>query len=191
MKKVVLVGFGFMGLTHTVNILKNKRLHLVAIVDKNIGNVEKNLGDPSGNLATGSISRELLQGIKLYSDLDECLLLENTDAVFICVHTDLHVELAEKALNAGKHVFLEKPICLDIRQGEALVKLAAAKGTITELDIDNSEILARLVEQKAERLDLKDIKQKNRLIGFLIRRGYKYDEIFSAIREYCDNKGEI
>ena len=63
--------------------------------------------------------------------------------------------------------------------------------TITELDIDNSEILARLVEQKAERLDLKDIKQKNRLIGFLIRRGYKYDEIFSAIREYCDNKGEI
>ena len=130
MKKVVLVGFGFMGLTHTVNILKNKRLHLVAIVDKNIGNVEKNLGDPSGNLATGSISRELLQGIKLYSDLDECLLLENTDAVFICVHTDLHVELAEKALNAGKHVFLEKPICLDIRQGEALVKLAAAKGLV-------------------------------------------------------------
>ncbi len=63
--------------------------------------------------------------------------------------------------------------------------------TISELDIDNSEILAKLVEQKAEKLDLNDIKQKNRLIGFLLRRGYKYDEIFSAIREYGDNKGEI
>ena len=63
--------------------------------------------------------------------------------------------------------------------------------TISELDIENSEILAKLVEQKADRLDLKDIKQKNRLIGFLLRRGYKYDEIFNAIREYCDNKGEI
>lgn len=63
--------------------------------------------------------------------------------------------------------------------------------TILELDIDNSDILAKLVEQKADKLDLNDIKQKNRLIGFLVRRGYKYDEIFNAISEYCDNKGEI
>ncbi len=124
MKKVALVGFGFMGLTHTINILKNKRLQLVAIVDKNIENIEKSLSNQAGNFSTGSISKESLNGIKMYSSLDECILHEQTDAIFICVHTDLHFEMAAKALNAGKHVFLEKPICLEIAQGEALIKLA-------------------------------------------------------------------
>ncbi|MFA5819184.1 MAG: hypothetical protein WC854_07885, partial [Bacteroidales bacterium] len=67
MKKVALVGFGFMGLTHTINILKNKHLQLVAIVDKNIENIEKNLRDQVGNFSTGSISKESLSGIKMYS----------------------------------------------------------------------------------------------------------------------------
>lgn len=124
MKKVALVGFGFMGLTHTINILKNKRLQLVAIVDKNIENIEKNLRNPAGNLSTGSISGDSLSGIRIYSALDDCLLHEKTDAIFICVHTDLHFEMAEKALNAGNHVFLEKPFCLEITQGEALIMLA-------------------------------------------------------------------
>jgi predicted dehydrogenase len=127
MKKVALVGFGFMGLTHTVNILKNKRLQLVAIVEKNIGNIEKNLSDPAGNLSTGSISRELLSGTRMYSTLDDCLLHEQTDAIFICVHTDLHYEMAEKALRAGNHVFLEKPFCLDISEGEELIRLAGER----------------------------------------------------------------
>jgi predicted dehydrogenase len=124
MKKVALVGFGFMGLTHTINILKNKRLELVAIVDKNILNIEKNLCDPSGNISTGNISKELLSGIRMYSTLDECLAQEQTDAIFICVHTDLHFELTKKALTAGNHVFLEKPFCLDLAEGETLIGLA-------------------------------------------------------------------
>jgi predicted dehydrogenase len=124
MKKVALVGFGFMGLTHTINILKNKRLQLVAIVDKNIENIEKTLNNQSGNFSTGSLSKEMLSGIMFYSTLDDCMLHEQTDAIFICVHTDLHFEMASKALNAGKHIFLEKPICLEPAQGEALIKLA-------------------------------------------------------------------
>jgi len=124
MKKIALVGFGFMGLTHTINVLKNKHLKLVAIVDKNIENIEKNLLDQGGNFSTGNISKESLSGVKMYSAIDDCILHEKTDAYFICVHTDLHFEMAEKALKAGNHVFLEKPFCLEIKQGEALIKLA-------------------------------------------------------------------
>jgi predicted dehydrogenase len=130
MKKVALVGFGFMGLTHTINILKNNRLQLVAIVDKNTGNVERNLSDPVGNLSTGSMTGEMPSGIKMYSSLDDCLFHEQTDAIFICVHTDLHFELAGKALSAGKHVFLEKPFCLEIAEGEALIRLAAQQNLV-------------------------------------------------------------
>jgi predicted dehydrogenase len=128
--KVVVVGFGFMGLSHTINILKNKKLQLVAIVDKNTGNIEKSLIEQSGNFFTGSISKEMLSGIKLFSDLSDCMARVDADAYFVCVHTDLHYEIAKKILIAGKHVFMEKPICLDIQQGEELLSIAGKNGLL-------------------------------------------------------------
>ena len=130
MKKVAVVGFGFMGMTHTLNILKNKDLQLVAIVDKSPEMIEKNLFAPSGNFSTGDIDPELLKNISKYSDFDKCLREEDLDAVHICVHTELHYEMAKKALLQGKHVFLEKPFVLDIQQGEELIELAKRKDKI-------------------------------------------------------------
>ena len=43
MNKVAVVGFGFMGITHTLNILKNPDLILKAIVDLNPDLIEKKL----------------------------------------------------------------------------------------------------------------------------------------------------
>jgi len=130
MKKVIVVGFGFMGLSHTINILNNKRLQLAAIVDKDPSNILNKLTEQTGNFSTGSLGAESLSGISLYSSLDECLRAEIADACFICVHTDLHYEMAKKALLTGKHVFLEKPICLDLRQGEELIALANDRNLI-------------------------------------------------------------
>ena len=47
--KVVVVGFGFMGVTHTINILQNSNLQLVAIVDKNAEQVPEKLQENLGN----------------------------------------------------------------------------------------------------------------------------------------------
>ena len=41
-----------------------------------------------------------------------------------------HYEMAKAALEAGKDVFVEKPLAIDVRHGESLVELAAAKGRI-------------------------------------------------------------
>jgi predicted dehydrogenase len=128
--KVVVVGFGFMGLSHTINILKSKKLQLVAIVDRNTGNIEKRLKEQAGNFSTGSIDKELLSGINMFSDIDACLAGVEADAYFICVHTDLHYLMARKILGAGKHVFMEKPICLDIQQGEELISVAKEKNLL-------------------------------------------------------------
>ena len=124
MKKVAVVGFGFMGMTHTINILKNKDLSLVAIVDKDLDGIEEKLTADSGNFSTGDIDPEVVASIQKYSDLDDCLKNEELDAVHICVHRDLHYVLAKKALSAGLNVFLEKPMTLDIQQGEELIDLA-------------------------------------------------------------------
>ena len=130
MKKVAVIGFGFMGMIHTLNILKNNDLQLVAIVDKSTQSIERNLRSKSGNFSTGEIEPDIINSIHKYTDLTDCLQKEELDAVHICVHTDLHYELAKEALIHDKHVFLEKPICLDIRQGKELINLAKVKGLI-------------------------------------------------------------
>lgn len=130
MKKVAILGFGFMGMTHAESILKNSELELVAIVDKNPKAVEEKLFSATGNFSTGGISQDKLQKIKQYTSLDDCLEFEEPDAVLICVHTDLHYEMTRKALLHGKHVFLEKPFCLDMQQADSLIKLAKEKERI-------------------------------------------------------------
>jgi len=50
--------------------------------------------------------------------------------VVIAAPAALHYEIAEKALNAGKHVFVEKPLSLNQTDGEKLVRLAAQKQKI-------------------------------------------------------------
>jgi len=127
MKNVAVVGFGFMGMTHAGNILKNPKTNLVAIVDKDLEGIESKLTSDTGNFATEGIDPRIMAGINKYSDLDDCLASEKLDAIHICVHTDLHYKLAMKCLGQGINVLLEKPMTLDVQQGQELVKLAAEK----------------------------------------------------------------
>jgi UDP-2-acetamido-3-amino-2,3-dideoxy-glucuronate N-acetyltransferase len=57
-------------------------------------------------------------------------LLENTKVSGIALATPAtkHYEMAKAALEAGKDVFVEKPLAIEVKQGEELVKLAAASG---------------------------------------------------------------
>lgn len=130
MINIVVLGFGFMGKTHTGNILKNPNVRLTAIVDKNTENIQKNLKEESGNFETDSFSEEELARVNFYTDFAECLETEKPDACVIAVHTNLHVEMAKLALDAGCHVFLEKPFTLDVAVGEALIDLARAKNKV-------------------------------------------------------------
>jgi myo-inositol 2-dehydrogenase/D-chiro-inositol 1-dehydrogenase len=47
------------------------------------------------------------------------------DAVAVCVPVQLHVEVALAALEAGKHLFIEKPLSLDIAEIDRLVERAS------------------------------------------------------------------
>jgi predicted dehydrogenase len=124
MHKIAIVGFGFMGMTHALNILKNKKLSLAAIVDKDLDGIERKLTSKTGNFATEKIDPKLLVNVNKYGDLESCLANEKLDAVHICVHTDLHYRLAKQVLSHGLHLFLEKPMTLDIAEGEELIELA-------------------------------------------------------------------
>jgi len=130
MIKVAVVGFGFMGQTHTSNILKNNKMHLVAIVDKNQEQTKNEMTEKAGNFSIGNITADQLLSIKNYLSIEECIEKEAVDAFVISVHTNLHYKLSKTALEAGKHVFLEKPFCLDIVQAQELINLADNKNLI-------------------------------------------------------------
>ncbi len=128
--KVAVAGFGFMGVTHTINILKNPDLELVAIVDKFPDNIRKNLNEQLGNFSTGTIDEEVISRLNIYSRLDDCLAAEALDGCIIAVHTDLHFELAMLAMDAGVHVFLEKPFSLSVDESRKMIELAREKSLV-------------------------------------------------------------
>lgn len=57
-------------------------------------------------------------------------LLEACDAVVIATPTLFHARLAEAALQAGKHVFVEKPITATLAEADTLIALAAGRGLV-------------------------------------------------------------
>lgn len=61
-------------------------------------------------------------------DLADALADESIDGIVVAVPGDAHYEIAKQALEAGKHVYVEKPLTLRLDEAEELVALADAKG---------------------------------------------------------------
>ena len=57
------------------------------------------------------------------------LLAHNLDAVILC-HTDPKTEIAVAAFEAGKHVFIEKPICFSLQEADRIIAAQQAAGTV-------------------------------------------------------------
>jgi len=60
------------------------------------------------------------------ADADEVIAHPEVDAVFVLTRHDLHAPLAVRALEAGKHVFTEKPLCLAPEELDDLTKAREA-----------------------------------------------------------------
>src|ERR1700704_2588856 len=61
---------------------------------------------------------------RAYSSLDELLLDASVDAVWIAAHDLLHCPMTLSALDAGKHVLVEKPMAVSVAEGRAMVSAA-------------------------------------------------------------------
>ena len=71
---------------------------------------------------------ELLGGYPTFGDYFEALEETRPDAVAISTYPDTHAPFIEAALNAGAHVFVEKPLALTVEESIQLVELAKSKG---------------------------------------------------------------
>lgn len=111
MLKVGVFGVGHLGKIH-VKLLQNiEHYELVGFFDPNNYNAEK-------------VSKEF--GIKRFTDFDE--LLASIDVADIVTPTSTHFEVASRAIEAGKHIFIEKPLASNMQEARQLVEMVKAKG---------------------------------------------------------------
>ncbi|WP_375203679.1 Gfo/Idh/MocA family protein [Hyphococcus sp.] len=67
------------------------------------------------------------------AETDFDALLDRSEAVVIAAPAIAHYELALKALNAGRHVFVEKPVALALGEADELIALARTKGLVLQV----------------------------------------------------------
>lgn len=82
--------------------------------------------DPSAQTACKS----RYEGVKFHSDYSKLLSDPVVNAIALATPAVTHYEMAKAALEAGKDVLVEKPLAIDVKHGEELVNVAAAKGRI-------------------------------------------------------------
>jgi predicted dehydrogenase len=112
MVKIAHVGHGYWGRNIARNLAELG--HLAAVVDP----------DPAA--AEAAASR---YGVSALS-FEDVLSAATIDAVSIASPAGLHFAQAKAALEAGKHVFVEKPLALKVEEAEALCALAEENGLI-------------------------------------------------------------
>lgn len=115
--KIAVVGLGKMGLSHYAMVNAHPDVRAVAC-------------DGSGFMVD-VLSRNIAAPV--YRDFDEMMTREAPQAVVIATPSRLHAPMVRAALEAGAHVFCEKPFCLDWQDSEGLTQLAADKGLVAQV----------------------------------------------------------
>ena len=105
-----LLGFGAIGPEHAAAVAAVDGLRLTAVCDKVPARLDA--------------ARALSADVAAYTDADELLTRDDVDLVVISTPPNTHADWAMRALDAGKHVVVEKPFCLTTAEADAMVDLA-------------------------------------------------------------------
>ena len=124
MIRIGLVSVGFMGMIHFLAARKLKDARVEAICSRDEKKLAGDWRSIQGNFGPRGEMMDL-SGINKYRMLGDLLADPNIDLIDVCNPTNLHPETAIKALQAGKHVLVEKAIALEPKDADAM--LAAAK----------------------------------------------------------------
>ncbi len=104
--KVGVIGLGSISEMHIQGYLRNPDAELIAVTDMNEDRARK--------------KAEELNIPHYYTDYHEMLRNKEVDAVSICTWNNTHAEIAIAALEAGKNVLIEKPLCRTMEEARSI-----------------------------------------------------------------------
>jgi len=112
---------GMMGLNDLQNFVSHKDVQIVAICDVDQEFLKKAL--------------EIVPGARTYSDWRELLKNEanNIDSVNVTVPDHSHFTISYNAIQMGKHVYCQKPMCHDVAEVRLLTEASVKQGVKTQL----------------------------------------------------------
>lgn len=117
--KVAVIGLGFMGRTH-IQALRRLGVEVYGVA-----------GVSAEEANTTALDLSIS---KAYASFDEALADNEVTVLHLCTPNNLHYIQAKKALEAGKHVFCEKPLSLTAKESKELADLADKKGLVNAVN---------------------------------------------------------
>jgi UDP-2-acetamido-3-amino-2,3-dideoxy-glucuronate N-acetyltransferase len=111
---VAVVGCGYWGKNLVRNFHQLGRLRVICDVDRN----------------TLEQLQQQHEGVDICDSYEEIFRREDIEGIVIAAPAIQHYTLAKRALEAGKDVFVEKPLALHVEHAEELTKLARKNGRV-------------------------------------------------------------
>jgi predicted dehydrogenase len=137
MLNIGVVGYGYWGPNIVRNFNAIDGAKVISLCDLNEGSLGK--------------ARKIYPAMATSTDVNDVLSSKDIDAVAIITPVFTHFELAKKALENGKHVFVEKPFTSTIAEAEQLIKLADKKNL--KLMVDHTFLFTGAVRRIKELID--------------------------------------
>ena len=120
-----LVGIGFMGMIHYLAAQRCAGGKVVALCSRDRAKLAGDWTSIQGNFGPRGQQMDL-SGTAKHESFEALLADPRVDLVDLCVPNDQHAALAIRALEAGKHVLVEKPIALSVADADAMIAAGRA-----------------------------------------------------------------
>ena len=105
--RVLIAGLGNMGASHALAHHNHPDVEIVGLVKRTPAKLDGPLAD-----------------YPIFTDFHEALAKTKPDLAVIATYTDTHADYAEAAMNAGAHVFVEKPLAMTVADANRVVDAA-------------------------------------------------------------------
>ena len=135
--KIGVVGYGYWGPNVVRNFYNVPNSAVVSVADVSPKSLER--------------VRSVYPSMELTTCADDVLTNPNIDAVAIVTPISQHFPLAKKALENGKHVFVEKPFTASVAEAEHLIELAERKNL--KIMVDHTFLFTGAVRKIRELID--------------------------------------
>jgi predicted dehydrogenase len=135
--RVGVIGYGYWGPNIVRNFHGQEKSRVVSICDKSTTSLRR--------------AHDSHPHIHLTANCEELLTAPDVDMVAVVTPVWTHFELAKKALQNGKHIFVEKPFTCTTAQAEELIELADRKNL--QIMVDHTFLFTGAVKRMRELID--------------------------------------